>query len=612
MRVLDDFRRFASKNPRVLELWQNFVMQFDGRMWSGPFSKLFEIFEQIGWSLINPPWVQDHDFCTWNLLDLPQSLLHMLLEDAWVQRLAFEVSHRRDYSGLVGITWPPSTHETRLTAQDVASVNSIREGAFYVGSKQGKFDLKKGTACVFCQQPDTIKHRCADCPALSSARAQHGSILARWEQLPVALTEHLLPSRNPHFVRRKKALIAIPDMVSCFSPQVTFQWSWVDFFTDGSCWDPNLPQVSLAAWAAVSATHACVLSSGPVSGFKQDINRAELTAALSVVCWTLDFRACSNLWTDSSYVGMGIANLLQDPFMCDFDSNEDLWAQVAERLYALPAGSFRVQHINSHRQTTDIDGPLEEWLSYWNGVADTNAGIAHFQRPEVCRQICQDYRTWHFASEQDVDRLRDLHLSVGKLRRTLIQADPIPDDAPEVDRISRPWVLEEDWLDAMPLGWKVCWHNSAHGQIFPTEVVKSLLDILLAERDKAEGAVQFSWLELAALVHHLGFVHPVLVTESGQTCWRSPQLVSSALVGQLTVGARIRFLKNVITCFDRCFGCDVVFVSGLNNSSLGIHPPQKGLCLFVSAAAQIAVDSFLRLWTTRRPVRSSNDLARPF
>ena len=82
VQVLDDFRRFASKNPRAIELWQNFVMQFDGRLWSGPFSKLFEIFEQIGWSLIGPPWVQDHDFCTWNLLDLPQSLLHMLLEDA--------------------------------------------------------------------------------------------------------------------------------------------------------------------------------------------------------------------------------------------------------------------------------------------------------------------------------------------------------------------------------------------------------------------------------------------------------------------------------------------------------------------------------------------------
>ena len=471
-RVLDDFRRFASKNPRAIELWQSFVMQFDGRLWSGPFSKLFEIFEQIGWSLIDPPWVQDHDFCTWKLLDLPQSLLHMLLEDASVQRLAFEVSHRRDYSGLVGVTWPPSTHETRLTAQDVASVNSIREGAVYVGSKQGKFDLKKGTACAFCQQPDTIKHRCADCPALSSARAQHGSILARWEQLPVALTEPLLPSRNPHFVRRKQALIAIPDVVSCycFSPQVTFQGTWVDFFTDGSCWDPNLPQVSLAAWAAVSATHACVLSSGPLSGFKQDINRAELTAALSVVCWTLDFRACSTLWTDSSYVGMGIANLLQDPLLCDFDSNEDLWEQVAARLHALPPGSFRVQHINSHRQTTDSDGPLEEWLSYWNGVADTNAGIAHFQRPEACRQICQDYRTWHFASEQDVDRLRDLHLSVGKLRRTLLQADPIPDDVPEVDRISlaslgtggRLARCHTTWMEGL-LAQQCTWTDFSHG-----------------------------------------------------------------------------------------------------------------------------------------------------
>ena len=95
-------------------------------------------------------------------------------------------------------------------------------------------------------------------------------------------------------------------------------------------------------------------------------------------------------------------------------------------------------------------------------------------------------------------------------------------------------------------------------------MVKSLLDILLAERDKAEGAVQLGWLEFATLIHLLGFSHPFLVSESGQTCWRSPGLVPAAYLGQLTAGARIRFLKSFITCFDAFFGCDISFVVGLN------------------------------------------------
>jgi len=612
IRVLDDFRRFASKNPRVLELWRGFAADFDGKMWSGPFSKLYEIFEQIGWSLSEPPWILDHDFCSWNLLDMPHALLHMLLEDAWIQRLAFEVSHRQDYAGLKGINWPPSGHEKRLSALDSAAVNSIREGAFYVGHQQGKFDLQKGILCPFCQQPDTIKHRCADCPALTAARTQHSRILAKWDQLPTALTEHLVPSRNPYFVSRKKALINLPDMVSCFNPQVVFQGPRVDFFTDGSCWDPSVPQLALAAWSVVSATHQCVLTAGPLSGLKQDINRAELTAALSMLLWTYEFQACSTLWTDSSYVGVGVSTLLQDPFSCDFDSNEDLWSQISELLLCIPKGNVQVQHVSSHRLANDQDEPLEEWIAYWNGVADTNAGIAHLQRPVSCRQVCQAHRTWHFSSEQDVDRLRDLHLSVGTLRRELLKADLVPEEEPEVDWAVRPYVQQDDWLDSIPLGWQTRWTKSRHSQTFPTDVVKSLLDILLAERDKAEGAVQLGWLEFATLIHLLGFSHPFLVSESGQTCWRSPGLVPAAHLGQLTAGARIRFLKSFVTCFDAFFECDISFVVGLNRVFLGIHPPQKGLCLFVSAAAQNAVDTFLRRWTSNRPVRTSNDLARPF
>ncbi len=613
IRVLDDFRRFALKNPRVVDLWKRFFASFEGRLWSGPFSKLFEIFEQIGWSIKELPWILDHDFCLWNLLDMPQSLLHSLLEDAWLQRLAFEVSHRRDYAGLVGLSWPASGHESRLTLQDVASVNSIREGAFYVGSQQGKFDLKKGRLCPFCQQLDTVKHRCADCPALASARTRHNPILSKWDQLPVALTEHLLPSRNPHYIRRKRALLALPDMVSCFSPQVTYAGGWVDFFTDGSCWDPTCPQLSLAAWSLVSATHGVVASMGPVTGLLQNINRAELTAALSAIIWVNEYQAKCTIWTDSSYVGAGLAGLIQDPFSGGFDSNEDLWQQIVDLLQCVPQGSLRVQHVNSHRQACDSNDPLDDWLIFWNAVADKNAGIAHFQRSTEFREVQRAFRDWHLASEQDIDRLRDLHLEVGNLRRTLLQAsDFVPDEELEEDRVVRPWVLDTDWLDAVPLGWQRKWQQCAQGFIFPADIIRTLLEILMLERDRAEGIVQFSWLEFAAMIFHLGFQHPLLVSEGGQTCWRSPISCPAAVNGQLTVGARVRFLRTFVCAFDELFHCDVVFVSGLNRTHLGIYPPQKGLSLSVSTAVQLAVDNLILSWTARRPVRTANDLVRPF
>ena len=87
---------------------------------------------------------------------MPKLLLRSLLVDAWHQRIAHEVQHREDFSGLQGLQWPPSRHEKRLTALDTARLNSLREGAFVTGAMKGKFDLVKGASCG---QPDTWHHR---------------------------------------------------------------------------------------------------------------------------------------------------------------------------------------------------------------------------------------------------------------------------------------------------------------------------------------------------------------------------------------------------------------------------------------------------------------------
>ena len=53
VRVLTDFRRFLRKSPALLGHWVTFMRNFDGRWLSGPFSKLLEIFDQLGclWQL---------------------------------------------------------------------------------------------------------------------------------------------------------------------------------------------------------------------------------------------------------------------------------------------------------------------------------------------------------------------------------------------------------------------------------------------------------------------------------------------------------------------------------------------------------------------------------
>ena len=161
----------------------------------------------------------------------------------------------------------------------------LAEGAFLTNHAQNKFDLIKGDLCKFCRQVDTIEHRCLDCPALATARQGHEEAQQLWHILPQSLTHHLMPSRNPYHAERKRVLLQLEEHVGQFEYVDTTLDARVDIFTDGSCEYPETPPLSLAAWALVSATHKRVLLSGPLPGFHQSINRAELFAIYMAVQW---------------------------------------------------------------------------------------------------------------------------------------------------------------------------------------------------------------------------------------------------------------------------------------------------------------------------------------
>ena len=105
-----------------------------------------------------------------------------------------------------------------------------------------------------------------------------------------------------------------------------------------------------------------------------------------------------------------------------------MWLLVSGFLDGIPANCFRVQHINSHLAVVLRDDPLDDWLAFWNDVADRNATLAHAQRSEEFVHVCQQFRQHHLASEQDVDKLRDLHLAIGHLRGTLVSGISQDDD----------------------------------------------------------------------------------------------------------------------------------------------------------------------------------------
>ena len=76
-----DVRRMSVKLPAFLLDWKRFMGEFDGRTFQGPLSKLMLVLNQVGWTVLRPPCVQDHE-----------GLCHDL-EHAWLCHVATSCGH---------------------------------------------------------------------------------------------------------------------------------------------------------------------------------------------------------------------------------------------------------------------------------------------------------------------------------------------------------------------------------------------------------------------------------------------------------------------------------------------------------------------------------------
>ena len=616
LRTLQDFRRFLVKDPEILPLWSCFMSHWNGAMLSGPFCKLIDQFELIGWTLRDPPWFDDHDGCTHNLLTMSSTLLADLLDDAWIQRLAKEVSHRTDFHGLAGIQWPASRHENRLTLLELSRVNALREGAFLCGSAHGKYDLVKGSLCKICGNEDTFEHRVLVCPGYADQRALHHEAVALWHEQPRSLVERLLPNRLATMKDWKHALMSLPERFDSYALQPNGAVHY-DLFTDGSAVHPTVPCIALAAWAVVSATHPGVLSSGVLHGIQQSVSRAELTAAISACRWLLEFGVSGTIWTDSAYVGKGMKLILDTRTLPEFDCNEDLWMLLAEVLLAMEPGQTQVQHVASHRHPREQQDPFSEWTAQWNEQADAAAEQAHHLRPASLKALAFQHQQGFFACERHVDLLRAMHLDFAEQAQEYnMFQDEDAENELELEAVwlhsSRQPMEGGDWVDDLPLGWLSTWVSSDEAARYEASYVHDVMSWFQSEREGAVDSFPVSWLELAAMMAICQISLPAKACTAGKTIWVSHESQPAHLYRLPTVASTVRFLREFIRDFHRVFQLGVVFIDGLDLASFRVHPPQQGIIGCFSPGTWQQAGLLLKAFTTNRPVRTANDLARPF
>lgn len=169
-----DFQRLCLKSPDLIVHWRVFMRRYDGTLRDGPFTKLLTLLNSIGWQVLVPPMLQDHDGFCFNLLETSQGALRQLLHEAWLQHVAGTVRHKT-MTGVDGIDVALTLHtHEKLTAIDLARVKALQSGAFVSSWQHAKYDKTKQPICQHCLQPGTQQHW-LKCPRFAAQRSDCGA-----------------------------------------------------------------------------------------------------------------------------------------------------------------------------------------------------------------------------------------------------------------------------------------------------------------------------------------------------------------------------------------------------------------------------------------------------
>ena len=547
VRIVDCLRRLCFKSPELLERWQSFMHAFDGRTIPGPFSRLVTCLSEIGWAVLEPPLVLDHDGFEHDLLALPRQLLHDLLLDGWLQHVASIVCKRHTMSDLRGIDpYLTKLDHDKLPVKQLAQTLALKEGAFVSAWHQAKFDGTKQAECAFCRVPDHPGHWLS-CPRFQDLRVHNPELAAAAHRWPQCTIHHLLVPRADFTRELKDYFMHIPTSGSFLSePGDSLQ----ELFTDGSLIDFVPGYIQGAAWAVQNATTGRPIAAGHLGGLLQTVNRAELTALLVCVRWAISFGARARIWTDSKYACRWLTTGLEQqvnqvpPSVDNHDLINDLLTSAA----LLDTGQVVVCWMPSHIALERCGSTEEEWAVLWNDQADGQAIRTNLDRDDIFWQLVARGRA---RLDRWVPFLRDLRgslLAVGGQSQQCQTGDAaqVIDDAPW-DEIAQHSTLST----CLPEDW--------HGmfQLFKpatvAEYARWLVTALQPLQDELVDHLPVSFIELTLLFLR-GMTSSSLIGEKGRTFWSAPDSFSTGppWLGWFTVLDR-RLLRFAIFSTSVCF-----------------------------------------------------------
>ena len=266
---------------------------------------------------------------------------------------------------------------------------------------------------------------------------------------------------NPHAPAFRSSLLDIPDTaLERFSAPAGL--SRHHLFTDGSCFLPELSELSVAAWGVVSASSGLVVARGQLAGIQQSIDRAELTAVMSAVSWAAHFQVSAVVWTDALHI-VQKAQALQDGLcVTENTMHVDLWQQLEDVLRGQETLTIRfryVRYVPGHVEISQCESPFEEWAASHNRWADTVAVQTNLNRDAKQAQLHHQMVDYYYSMARRVRALRSIYFAIADSQASHSQSSS---GAPEEDKVEeselaapQPAGDGSTLSDLLPLGWRV-------------------------------------------------------------------------------------------------------------------------------------------------------------
>ena len=594
------FLRLLCKEPRLLHLWNVFMQSFDGQLFSGPFSQILMVMNQVGWSL-EPPFFIDHDGCKYHALTLDDGAVPSLLYDAWLQHTARVASKRKTMNDLNGMNAAlvPAGGQ-KLDALQLSLVSALQSGAFMDHAMQSHFDLTKGKLCDVCQVADAQKHW-LECPRFDEVRRTVVGWQPHHEMDTDALMSHLLPSRSPFLAEWKHALLAIDEVHFDFVSKPGNGCQHV--FTDGSATKDSHP-FQTASWAVLNATTGLPILAGHLKGIQQTSDRAELQAAFVAVRWQVRHGVTMHLWMDSKFVADGIALLLRHGLVGNW-ANRDIWIPLAELLQQIPEGELSPHWIPSHLDPDKLECAYEDWVRLWNDRVDNMAGSCNVMRPAAFVQLHQAAVAHHEATAKRMSQIQEFFLKIAELPRDVQHSFSEGSEVSQFDFEDQCSLIEvyvepfHHWL----------WQCEHKPHDVPANFVVQLYDHLLGSTAPEFRVYDLSFEELTLWVVkdssiHFPFLNPISGhMETSALCARFERPTFSYLLRQVR--------KALLWLFKFVDGCSHFVFEHHDKVCLGITRPVDGIFIRLPEDTVHTCRSLMCTFTRSRQLRQACDYARP-